>query len=79
MARDMTKAQFTAALRRNGLSKVLMWISRNPEGGSGLSGVGMIYTAQGKPLYRLSLAYALKRFREDDAERARKRLTKPTP
>jgi hypothetical protein len=54
-ARDMTRAQFEAALKRRGWRKVLLWI----EIGGGRS-IGMVMI-NGKLNRRASLAYAAQR------------------
>ena len=74
MARDMTKAQFVAALKRNGLRIVLVWIwRRDPTPEQANMGVPLIMDRKGNIYRRQSIAYALKRFREADAQKAKSR------
>jgi hypothetical protein len=53
--RDMTRAQFDAALKRRGWRKVLLWI----EVGNGHS-IGMVMNLNGKINRRASLAHAIR-------------------
>lgn len=72
--RDMTEREFKAALKRNGLKLVLMWIWRaNPTDDQVNMGVGVVSYRKTGVHFRESIAYALRRFREADAEAARKR------
>lgn len=59
MTRDMTRAQFNAALKRRGWRKVLMWIDL----GAGKPSIGMVMLNRGRGYkinYRASLAKAIR-------------------
>lgn len=72
----MTEREFRAALKRNGFKLVLLWIWRaSPTDDQVNMGVGVI--SYGKRVnFRASLAYAIKRFREADAELADRRASR---
>lgn len=65
MTRDMTRKQFSAALRRHGLRIEVLWIWSDKHS----SGIGIITDRQGKLRRRASLAKALTRFDEMDKRR----------
>lgn len=68
MTRDMTKAQFRAALKRNGFRFVMGWIDRpNDAGGNRLS-VGCFVNPEGGIYRRESLAKAIREFKAFDAK-----------
>jgi len=62
MARDMTRAQFAVALKRNGWRLEFAWI-RRPNSGLG---VGVITRRDGTIMRRETIAKARRLFAEDD-------------
>lgn len=63
--RDLTRAQFKAALARAGLCLVGLWITKAD--GSSSRSIGTVYNPRtGKMLRRASLARALREFAKED-------------
>lgn len=65
--RDMTRAAFRAALKRNGFRLELVWIRRP---GSNM-GVGIVTDMKGKLLRRETIRKAIRTFAEDDRKGTR--------
>lgn len=59
---EMSRAQFTAALKRHGWTKQLLWICRTDRDAA----VGMVLHMNGRPAYRASLAKAVRAFETDE-------------
>lgn len=60
MTREMSKRQFSAALKKYGLRKVLLWIDCPAKPGRS---IGVTFNARtGKTAYRFTLARAIKEF-----------------
>lgn len=66
MTRDLTDKQFRAALDRNGLELMGLWIVRK---GGGTHGIGVLCDRKWKIRRRESLAHALRRFAKIDAKK----------
>lgn len=75
MTRDMTRAEFARALKRNGFRVVLFWLDRPAI--QGLS-VGIIIDRKGKVHRRATIAHAIREFAAHDAAEAKARRS-PTP
>ncbi len=69
MTRDMTSAQFAAALKRNGFSKpVIFWVSHPDLPNHSFS---MLFTSKGKLCRRETIAHLIKRRDEELANVAK--------
>ena len=67
MTRDMTDAQFKAALKRNGFRRILLWAET--EAVPGVSFSLLFHPRTRKVLKRQSVAYLIKRRDEEIAKR----------